>query len=169
MQRGGAKCSVQASFLLWWQMFSGTSSFLCILIQFLASTSRKLCCLPAGESFTGQKMDWSLIRNSVLALYFLCLISTNTLSPRINHTVKKDRHRRQTRWRKFFAWCSNLVFLLRWDGLCVLEIDFRSRKETFLWCSSFVCFYVCYSFTIWWYEHLLWKISAALQPQVVLK
>lgn len=87
-------------------------------MQFLASGSWKLCGVLAGAGFAGHKMDWSLIRNSVLALYFLCLIPTNTFSPSIHHTVTKDRHRRQICWRQEIAWCSNPVFLLLWDEMC---------------------------------------------------
>lgn len=131
-----------AQFLLGWLIFASTSSFLCILMQFSASTSMKLCGVSAGAGFAGHKMDWSLIRNSVLALYFLCLIPTNTFSPIIHHIVKKDRHRRQTSWGKKIAWCSNLVFLLLWDESCVWEIEFRRREESISWfflSSLFLC------------------------------
>lgn len=90
--------------------------------------------------FCRAQMDWSLIRNSVLAVYFFCLISAYTFPPSIHHIVKKDRHRRQTSWRKEIAWCSSPVFLLLWDEPCVLEIEFRKREETI------PCFFFSYLF-----------------------
>lgn len=118
---------------LWWLMLAGPCSYLYILMQFLQSTPRRFCSLPVGTGLWGAEGGSITCQDqySGIVLFFPGYLPP--LSLPAYHTVKNNRHRRQKNNGKKIAWCSNLVLPLLWDGLHVLEIDFRNREEIIPW------------------------------------